>query len=74
MPSRAPTPTPCLFAPHPSPPLCGKQVRSYTGLGLKEAKELVESAPATIRSDVPKEEAEQLKEKLEGVGGTVNLD
>ena len=51
-----------------------KEVRAYTGLGLKEAKELVEGAPAEIKADVPKAEAEQLKEKLEGVGGTVLLE
>ena len=51
-----------------------KEVRAYTGLGLKDAKELVEKAPAEIKADVPKEEAEALKEKLEGVGGTVVLD
>ena len=51
-----------------------KEVRAYTGLGLKEAKELVEGAPTEIKADVPKEEAEKLKEKLEGVGGTVLLE
>ena len=47
-----------------------KEVRAYTGLGLKEAKELVESAPAEIKADVAKDEAESIKEKFEGVGGT----
>ena len=51
-----------------------KEVRAYTGLGLKEAKELVEGAPTEIKADVPKEEAESLKEKLEGVGGTIALE
>ena len=50
------------------------QVRAFTGLGLKEAKELVESAPADIKADVPKEEAEALKEKFEAVGGTITLE
>jgi len=51
-----------------------KEVRAYTGLGLKEAKELVESAPTEIKADVPKEDAEAVKAKLEGVGGTVALE
>jgi len=51
-----------------------KEVRAYTGLGLKEAKELVESAPCEIKADVAKEEAESVKAKLEGVGGTVLLE
>lgn len=51
-----------------------KEVRAYTGLGLKEAKELVEGAPTEIKADVPKAEAETLKEKLEGVGATVALE
>jgi len=51
-----------------------KEVRAYTGLGLKEAKELVESAPAEIKADVPKEDAEAVKAKFEAVGGTVALE
>ena len=51
-----------------------KEVRAYTGLGLKEAKELVESAPTDIKGDVPKEEAESMREKFEAVGGTIVLD
>jgi large subunit ribosomal protein L7/L12 len=51
-----------------------KEVRAYTGLGLKEAKELVESAPAEVKASVPKEEAEDVKAKFEGVGGTVKLE
>ena len=51
-----------------------KEVRAYTGLGLKESKELVEGAPAEIKADVPKAEAESLKEKLEAVGGTIVLE
>ena len=51
-----------------------KEVRAYTGLGLKEAKELVEGAPTEIKADVPKADAEALKEKLEGVGGTIVLE
>ena len=51
-----------------------KEVRAITGLGLKEAKELVDSAPKAIKEGVSKEEAESLKEQLEGAGGTVKLD
>ncbi len=50
-----------------------KEVRTITGLGLKEAKELVEGAPKDIKADVPKEEAEEIKAKLEGAGATVEL-
>jgi large subunit ribosomal protein L7/L12 len=50
-----------------------KEVRAITGLGLKEAKELVEGAPKEIRGEVSKEEAEELKGKLEAVGATVEL-
>ena len=45
-----------------------KEVRTATGLGLKEAKELVESAPKDIKEDVPKDEANEIKEKLEAAG------
>ena len=51
-----------------------KEVRAFTGLGLKEAKELVEGSPAEIKAEVPKTDAEALKEKLEGVGGTIVLE
>lgn len=50
-----------------------KEVRVLTGLGLKEAKELVESAPAAIKEAVSKEEAEEAKGKLEAAGATVEL-
>ena len=50
-----------------------KEVRSITGLGLKEAKDLVEGAPKEIKGDVPKAEAEELKQKLEAVGASVEL-
>jgi len=50
-----------------------KEVRSMTNLGLKEAKDLVESAPKPIREGVPKEEAEELKKKLEAAGATIEL-
>ena len=50
-----------------------KALREITGLGLKESKELVESAPKVIKEQAPKEEAEQLKAKLEGVGAKVTL-
>ncbi|MGI9534373.1 MAG: 50S ribosomal protein L7/L12 [Thermodesulfobacteriota bacterium] len=50
-----------------------KAVREVTSLGLKEAKELVESAPKNVKDDVNKEEAEEIKTKLEGAGATVEL-
>jgi large subunit ribosomal protein L7/L12 len=50
-----------------------KEVRAMTGLGLKEAKDLVESAPATVKEGCKKEEADQLKAKLEAVGATVEI-
>ena len=50
-----------------------KAVRAITGLGLKEAKELVESAPKAIKEGIAKEEAEEIKKKLEEAGGTVSL-
>ena len=50
-----------------------KEVRAITSLGLKEAKDLVESAPKAVREGVGKEEAEKLKEQLEGAGATVEL-
>jgi len=50
-----------------------KEIRAITALGLKEAKDLVESAPQPIKEGVTKEEAQQIKEKIEAVGGTVEL-
>ena len=50
-----------------------KEVRAITGLGLKEAKDLVEGAPGSVKEDANKEEAEEIKAKLEGVGATVEL-
>jgi len=50
-----------------------KAVREITSLGLKEAKDLVESAPKAVREGVPKDEAEQLKKKLEEAGASVEL-
>ena len=50
-----------------------KVVRDATGLGLKEAKDLVDGAPKTLKENVSKEEAEELKAKLEEVGATVEL-
>ena len=50
-----------------------KEVRAATGLGLKEAKDLVESAPKVIKEGVSKDEAEKLKKVLEEVGATVEL-
>jgi len=51
-----------------------KEVRAMSGLGLKEAKELVEGAPKTLQKDLPMEKAEELKAKLEAVGGTVEIE
>ncbi len=50
-----------------------KEVRAITGLGLKEAKDLVESAPKAVREGAAREEADRLKEQLEGAGATVEL-
>jgi large subunit ribosomal protein L7/L12 len=50
-----------------------KEVRAITGLGLKEAKEIVESAPKDLKDDVPTAEANELKENLEAVGATIEL-
>ncbi|MCZ6886309.1 MAG: 50S ribosomal protein L7/L12 [Alphaproteobacteria bacterium] len=50
-----------------------KEVRSITSLGLKEAKDLVEGVPQPIKEGVGKDEAEKVKEQLEGAGGTVEL-
>ena len=50
-----------------------KVVRAHTGLGLKEAKELVDSAPSTVKEGVSKDEAEKIKKELEEAGATVEL-
>ena len=50
-----------------------KEVRAITGLGLKEAKDLVEAAPKEVKADVSKDEAEKLKKQLEGAGAKVEL-
>ena len=50
-----------------------KEVRGITGLGLKEAKELVDGAPSAIKEGATKDEAEEIKGKLEGAGATVEL-
>ncbi|CAA0832834.1 Ribosomal protein L12/ ATP-dependent Clp protease adaptor protein ClpS family protein [Striga hermonthica] len=51
-----------------------KEIRSFTDLGLKEAKDLVEKTPAVVKKGVTKEEAEKIVEKLKGVGATVVLE
>merc|ERR1711982_18338 len=51
-----------------------KEIRAITSLGLKEAKELVEGAPKVIKKDIKKEEAEELKKKIEAVGGSVEIE
>ncbi len=50
-----------------------KEVRAITGLGLKEAKDLVEGAPKEVKAGIPKAEAEELKKKLEGAGAKVEV-
>ncbi|MBT3484805.1 MAG: 50S ribosomal protein L7/L12 [Desulfobacula sp.] len=50
-----------------------KEVRAITGLGLKEAKALVEEAPKAVKEGVTKEEADKIKEKLEGAGAQVSV-
>ena len=50
-----------------------KEVRAITGLGLKEAKELVEAAPKAVKEGVSKDEAEKIKEKIEGAGGQADI-
>ena len=50
-----------------------KEVRALTGLGLKEAKELVESAPKAVKEGVSKDEAEEIKKKLEAAGAEVEV-
>ena len=51
-----------------------KEVRAITGLGLKEAKELVDGAPSPIKEGVSKDEAEEIKGKIDGAGGSVKID
>jgi len=50
-----------------------KEVRAFTGLGLKEAKDLVEGAPKQLKAGVSKKDAEEVKKKLEAVGAKVEL-
>ena len=50
-----------------------KEVRAITGLGLKDAKDLVEGAPKPVKEGVKKEEADEIKQKIEAVGGTVEI-
>jgi len=50
-----------------------KEVRAITGLGLKEAKDLVEGAPKSVKENAPKAEAEEIKKKLEAAGAAVEL-
>jgi large subunit ribosomal protein L7/L12 len=50
-----------------------KVVRTLTGLGLKEAKDLVEGAPSTVKEGVPKAEAEDVKKQLEEAGAKVDI-
>ncbi len=50
-----------------------KEVRAITGLGLKEAKDLVEGAPKEVKAGIPKAEADELRKKLEGAGAKVEI-
>ena len=50
-----------------------KEIRAITNLGLKEAKDLVDGAPKTVKEGAPKEEAEEIKKKLEAAGAKVTL-
>ncbi len=50
-----------------------KEIRAITGLGLKEAKDLVEGAPKEVKQDIPKAEAEEMQKKLEDAGAKVSL-
>lgn len=50
-----------------------KEVRAITGLGLKDAKDLVEAAPKAVKEGVPKDEAEKVKTQLEGAGATAEI-
>ena len=50
-----------------------KVVRAITGLGLKEAKDLVESAPHAVKEGIAKEDADEIKKKLEEVGATIEI-
>lgn len=50
-----------------------KVIRAITGLGLKEAKDLVEAAPKAVKEGIPKDEAEKIKKELEEVGATVEI-
>jgi len=50
-----------------------KEVRAITNLGLKEAKDFVEAAPKTVKSGIPKEEADKIRERLQTVGATVQI-
>lgn len=50
-----------------------KEVRAVTGLGLKEAKDMVEGAPSPVKQGIPKAEAEKIKEQLEKAGATVKI-
>jgi len=50
-----------------------KEIRAITSLGLKEAKELVETVPSVVKKGIKKEEAEELKAKLEALGATVDI-
>ena len=64
---------PLVVSMRPIPASREKEVRAITGLGLKEAKDLVESAPKAVKEAVDKEEADKIKEQIEGAGGQVDV-
>lgn len=51
-----------------------KTIRSITGLGLKEAKDLVEGVPSAVKENIPKEEAEKIKKDIEDAGGSAEMN
>ena len=73
MPWKTPLAYPQLLSLQQKYPALIKEVRGITALGLAEAKAMVEAVPATIKEAASKDEAEELKAKLEAVGATVEL-
>ena len=53
--------------------ICIKEIRAITSLGLKEAKAMVDGAPKVVKKEIKKDEAEELKVKLEAIGATVEI-
>jgi hypothetical protein len=72
-PRRRPSSRSCFWRAGPNKIGAIKEVRAITGLGLKEAKDLVEGAPKAVKEGVNKAEAEEIKKKLEAAGAKVEL-